>query len=290
MIWGALGAAALVAAGATAQARTRWRRLARAPAATPDTGRLRLRGFHASAGDVALYARTQDPAGDILPPLVLVHGLVVSSKVMEPLIDRLRSRFRVLAPDLPGFGESSKPPRLPDVAAMADALARWMSGLGLIRVPLFGLSFGCNVVARLAVRHPELVERLVLQAPAPDPRGRSLPVAVWRDFANARRESRSSMSIAWIDYAKAGLRNDAAAIRLALTARIEDTLPQVRVPTLVICGGDDLVSPLPWCRRLTGLLPDGRLTVLAGAAHGLPYSAPDTLAAAMLPFLEGAAR
>ncbi len=288
--WSALGATALLALGAAAKGRAGWRRLAQAPAATTDTDRLRLRGFHAPAGDCVLYARTQGPAGHALPPLVLVHGLVVSSKVMEPLIHRLIDRYRVLAPDLPGFGESSKSPRLPDVDAMAEALACWMRGLGIARAPVFGLSFGCNVVARLAARHPDLVERLVLQAPAPDPSGRSLPVAVWRDFANARREPRSSMPIAKIDYAKAGLRNAAAAVRLALTARIEDTLPRVQVPTLVICGSRDLMSPVPWVRHLTGLLPDGRLLVLEGAAHVLPYGAPNALAEAMLPFLEGQGR
>lgn len=266
----------------------RWRALGRAPADTGDTRRLRLRGFHAPAGDFTLFGRTQLATSEALPPLLLVHGLVVSSKVMEPLIARLQGSFRVLAPDLPGMGESSKRRPFPDVTEMADALANWLRGLGIRRTAVFGLSFGCNVVANLAVRHPDLVERLVLQGPAPDPSGRFLPTAVLRDLRNARREPRSSWSIAKVDYAKAGLAGAGAAIRLALTARLEDNLPQVRVPTQVICGDRDLVGPVDWARHLAGLLPDGRLTVLRDAAHVLPYGEPDRLAEAMLPFLRAA--
>lgn len=286
------GAARLAMLGATAglaaYARSGWVGLRQAPPETPDTRRCGLRGFHASAGDCALFARTQQrvptEAAHRLP-LVLVHGLVVSSKVMEPLMARLGRDFRLLAPDLPGYGESSRLPRQPSVPEMADALACWLHGLGASRVQLFGLSFGCSVAAQLAARHPALVERLVLQGPGPDPRGRSLPVAVWRDFANAHREPRSSFGIARIDYAKAGLLGAAQLVRVALTARIEDVLPDVRAPTLVVTGSRDVVAPVPWCAHLAGLLPQGRLLVLPGAAHVLPYGAPDLLAEAMLPFL-----
>ena len=279
------GATALAAGTGIIRIRRQWRRLRNAPAETQDTSRFRVRGFHAPAGGCALYARTAIEDRPDLPPLILVHGLVVSSKVMEPLIGCLAPHFRVLAPDLPGFGESSKRVAMPDIPEMAEALASWLHGLGIDRTRLFGLSFGCNVVAELAVRHPDLVERLVLQGPAPDPKGRSLPVAVWRDLANARREKRSSFGIAKIDYAKAGLPRAAAAIRLALNARIEAVLPHVQSPTLVVCGSRDLVSPVPWSRHLARLLPRGEFAILDGEAHVLPYGAPEALADVMLPFL-----
>lgn len=279
-----------VTAGVTAHARAGWIALRQAPAETPDTRPLGLHGFRASVGSCSLFARTQrvvPPQAQWRLPLVLVHGLVVSSKVMEPLMARLNHEFRVLAPDLPGYGDSSDNARPANVPEIADTLACWLHGIGMQRVLLFGLSFGCNVAAQVAARNPELVERLVLQGPGPDPRGRSLPVAVWRDFANARREPRSSFGIAKTDYAKAGLRAAAAAVRMALTARIEETLPLVAVPTLVVCGSRDVVSPVPWAEYLTGLLPQGRLMVLEEVAHVLPYGAPDLLAQAMLPFLLG---
>lgn len=290
---GLLGIGALgLAAGIAAFGRAGWIRLRQASPETPDTRPLGLRGFHAPAGDGTLFARTQrvvpDKAQQCLP-LVLVHGLVVSSKVMEPLMGRLGGEFRVLAPDLPGYGESTGNAPPISVPEIADTLAVWLRGMGLQRVLLFGLSFGCTVAAQLAARHPALVQRLVLQGPGPDPRGRSLPVAVWRDFANARREPRSSFGIAKVDYAKAGLGAAAALVRMALHTRIEQTLPLVSAPTLVLCGSRDLVSPVPWADYLAGLLPQGQLLVLEGAAHVLPYGAPDLLAEAMLPFLRGGA-
>jgi 2-hydroxy-6-oxonona-2,4-dienedioate hydrolase len=74
--------------------------------------------------------------------VVLVHGLVVSSRYMVPTAERLTSHCRVFAPDLPGFGRNEKPPRALDVAGLSDALSAWMGELGLERAALVGNSFG----------------------------------------------------------------------------------------------------------------------------------------------------
>src|SRR5829696_5903178 len=113
-------------------------------------------------------------------PVVLVHGLVVSSRYMVPTAERLATHHPVFAPDLPGFGRSENPTRVLDVSGLSDALSAWMGGVGLERAMLIGNSFGCQIIADLAVRHPEHIERAILQGPTMDPRGRSVPRQIGR--------------------------------------------------------------------------------------------------------------
>ena len=72
--------------------------------------------------------------------MVLVHGLGVSSRYMLPTLALLAPRARVFAPDLPGFGHSTKPPHTLSLAELADSLADWMSATGLDRAVLLGNS------------------------------------------------------------------------------------------------------------------------------------------------------
>jgi pimeloyl-ACP methyl ester carboxylesterase len=225
------------------------------------------------------------PAASGRMPVVLVHGLVISSRYMEPLARSLSSALPVLAPDLPGFGESDKPPRALDLAGLADALRAWLGACGIERASFIGNSFGCQVLAMLAVHHAELVDRLVLQAPTTDPDARSLPIQIWRDIVNGRREPGSIGRIARIDYAKAGLGRAFATMRILIRDRIEDRLPLIAAPTLIVRGSRDPVVPQAWAERATALVPNGRLVMVEGATHTMNYAFPDRMARAILPFL-----
>ena len=264
-----------------------WRRLAQHPAETDATRRAGLRGVRVEAGPYRMFARVsaRPPVNDRLP-VVLVHGLVISSRYMEPLAAILGRHFRVLAPDLPGFGESDKPRHILDVDELADALALWLEASRIGRAAFIGNSFGCQVLAALAVRHPAIVDRLVLQGPTVDPKARSLFVQFWRDIINGRREPRPMGPLARIDYAKAGLRRALLTARVLIRDRIEQRLPLIAAPTLVLHGSRDPVSPQEWTEAATRLLPRGKLVVVEGGTHTMNYTYPDEFAAAILPFLE----
>jgi pimeloyl-ACP methyl ester carboxylesterase len=281
-----IGAASLMAGLLLARRWQRWKRL---PAVSEETRRVGLRGLWIGAGPHVMFTRVANgPAGAATRlPVVLVHGLVVSSRYMEPLAAELARRFRVLAPDLPGFGDSDKPRRILDVTELADALALWLRSAGIPRAMFVANSFGCQILAELALRHPQRVERLVLQGPTTDPDARSLPRQIWRDLVNGRREPRAMGPIARVDYAKAGLRRALATARMCVRDRIEDKLPAIAAPTLVLAGSRDPVVPLAWARRVAHLLPHGRLVILEGGTHTLNYSYPRSFAAAILPFLAG---
>jgi pimeloyl-ACP methyl ester carboxylesterase len=118
-------------------------------------------------GDVAIYSVYSHPAeaGGESPRLVLVHGLGLSQRYMMPLARELASNCHVYVPDQPGFGGSGHPEHVLDMVGLADALADWTRSTGLRNAVFLGNSQGCQIIAQLAVRHPELVSAAVLQGP-----------------------------------------------------------------------------------------------------------------------------
>jgi pimeloyl-ACP methyl ester carboxylesterase len=100
------------------------------------------------------------------PALLLLHGMPTSSHMYRTLIPLLADRFRVVAPDLPGFGYSAAP-GIADFdytyCRLAEFVARFADAVGLERFVLMAQGFGAPVGFRLAVRHPSRVLGLILQ-------------------------------------------------------------------------------------------------------------------------------
>jgi pimeloyl-ACP methyl ester carboxylesterase len=115
-------------------------------------------------GDLSLYyAERGDPTG---PPVVLLHGLTMSSRTMERLAASLDDH-RVLLLDLRGHGKSTTP-RQPDrylVSDFADDVVALLDHLEIHEAVIGGLSLGANVAYEVALRHPERVRALVLEMP-----------------------------------------------------------------------------------------------------------------------------
>lgn len=232
---------------------------------------------------------TTAPEADA-PPLVLVHGLVVSSAYMVPTAVRLAGAFRVFAPDLPGFGKSSDPRSALPIPALADALLAWMDALALPEAVLVGNSMGCQVAVDLAVRHPERVRGLVLSSPSMDPRARVAPLQMARLALDAPRERPSLIPLFLGDVLAAGLRRGWRTFRYALEDPVAAKLPRVQAPTLVVRGGRDPVVPQRWAEEAAALLPRGRLAVIPDAPHAVNYSAPDALARLVRDFVASCGR
>jgi 2-hydroxy-6-oxonona-2,4-dienedioate hydrolase len=260
-------------------------------AARPLTGRLESRWTRVNGHEIHYRAST-GPAPAAHVPVVLVHGQVVASRYMLPVAEHLAPHFRVFVPDLPGFGRSHKPREVLDVEGLAHALAAWMRAVGLGRAHFVGNSLGCNTIVELAVAHPELVERLVLQGPVAEPRARTAPRLLTKWAQNVRREApmRRSSGMTRImlrDYRAAGTRRAVGTLRNLLRHPIERRLPLVVAPALVLRGTrDPLVSPA-WARRVAELLPHGRLIEIPGGAHTLNMFAPLEMARVLRPFLAG---
>jgi pimeloyl-ACP methyl ester carboxylesterase len=108
----------------------------------------------------------RDLGGAGRPPLVLVHGFLGSSRNWQTAGAGLADRFHVLALDLRNHGRSPHAPEMTYAAMLADVLA-WMDAQGLTRAALLGHSMGGKLAMRLACRHPERVDRLVVVDIAP---------------------------------------------------------------------------------------------------------------------------
>src|SRR5690606_22305769 len=102
------------------------------------------------------------------------QGLVVSSTFHVPFIDTMSEHFDVYAPDLPGYGNTEDPGGVLEIPEIADRLARWIEVAGLRPAALLGVSWGCQVIAEVARRHPATVDRLVLVGPVLEPAARPL--------------------------------------------------------------------------------------------------------------------
>jgi 2-hydroxy-6-oxonona-2,4-dienedioate hydrolase len=232
-----------------------------------------------------IHYRAVSAAADEFPVVFLIHGLIVSSRYMVPTAERLAPFCRVYAPDLPGYGKSYKPGKVLTLSELADALADWMDVLEMANAHLVGNSFGCQIIAEFALRYPQRIDRLILQGPTVDPAARSLGKQLIRLIINSPREQRSLGWITLKDYRAAGFHRIRQTIKLALEDRIEDKLPLIKAPALVVRGERDAVVPQLWAEKVTTLLPNGKLHVIPDAAHTVNYSVPEKFAAAILSFL-----
>src|SRR3712207_3371027 len=196
-----------------------------------------------------------DPTPAGAPVVFLVHGLGVSSRYMAPPARRLAPAYRVYAPDLPGFGRSAKPPHVLTIAELADALAGWMDAVGIDRAALLGNSLGCQIIVDFALRHPERISRAVLVGPTMDRRARTALRQFWRLVLDTPREAPSQPLIVVRCYLQAGLRRAWRTLQYGLADPIEEKLPRVRVPTLVVRGARDPIVPHGWAEEVARLLP-----------------------------------
>ncbi|HEV2757703.1 MAG TPA: alpha/beta fold hydrolase [Actinomycetota bacterium] len=120
------------------------------------------RGREAAAGGGTFYLEAGE--GD---PVVLLHGLGATNASMLPTLWDLAADHRVIAPDLPGFGDSVKPVRSYDAGFYGRWLVALLDELGVERAHLVGNSLGGRVAIEAALQAPERVDRLALLTPSP---------------------------------------------------------------------------------------------------------------------------
>src|SRR5258705_9883048 len=100
-----------------------------------------------------------------LPPLVLLHGWGSSHKFWKYCFSAFAPRWRVIAPDMAGFGISEKPDRDYSVEGLAQWLGHFLDALKLDRVTLVSHSMGGTIALLYAIDHPERIEKLVVSNP-----------------------------------------------------------------------------------------------------------------------------
>jgi len=242
---------------------------------------------------VSIHARVSPHYVVGRTPLVFVHGLGVSVRYLEPTMSLLVAEHHVVGLDLPGFGRSGTPEEALDTRGLADALAKWLDARSIGPAIFIGNSYGCQVIVELVMQDPRRVVGLVLNAPTMDPAHRTIFGQVIRVLADIPFEP---FGLGWVvlrDYLRAGPLRLLATLRYALADRIEEKLPDVVAPTVVVCGAHDPVVTVAWAAeaaRLVGISSRGAagatLSVVPSAAHALPYDDPAAFAALIESFVE----
>jgi pimeloyl-ACP methyl ester carboxylesterase len=196
------------------------------------------------------------------PPVVTVMGMAVSSYLLPAQAALTWTQTHLV--DLPGLAGSDDPPRALEVPDFAEAVCEWLDAAGLPPVIMAGHSSGTQVAARVAAARPNLVAGTVLASPTVDPKARSVPRALYywrRDSAYPMPGLEESHRPEW---KRAGFRTMVHLLRAHLRDRLEDTVPRVRGPLLVLLGEDDRLCTERWARELADLAEDGRLVTVPG--------------------------
>jgi pimeloyl-ACP methyl ester carboxylesterase len=249
-------------------------------------------------------------------PVVLLHGIGSNAQSFVPLMQAFAGRHATLAWDAPGYG-SSEPLAVdwPDASDYAAALDRLLARVGIRRCVVAGHSLGALIAARFAVVSRQRVAALVLLSSALGhgiAKGAPLPPAVAsriealdrlgpEKFAAERSPSLLADPAAQPDVLREVERAMAAvrrpgydqAARLLAVARIVDDVAKVEVPTAVLVGTQDRITPPHGVRRAFDALqgPSQRhlYREIPDAGHALPQERPAEVAQTMCEFLAPAA-
>ena len=246
-----------------------------------------LKGTWTDVNGVRMYARISVvPVPPDAASVVLVHGLSVSSGYMVPTAIQLAPYYRVYVPDLPGFGKSAKPAHIFSVPELADALAAWMETMKLSSAILLGNSLGCQIIVNFALKYPERITYAILVGPTMDPKARSIHQAVFRLLRDSPCEPISYLPVLVREYLAAGIRRTVRTLQYAFADQMEENLPRMRIPTLIVRGSLDPIVPQDWAEEVQRSLPGSRLIVVDGVGHAVNFNAPKRLVDITRSFLQ----
>jgi pimeloyl-ACP methyl ester carboxylesterase len=239
-----------------------------------------------TAGDVELYVDQRGSGPDVL----LIAGLSDPAEAWTFQLDGLADQYRMTAFDNRGAGRSPMPPQSWSVAGMADDAAEILRALGIDRAHVCGFSGGSCTAQELALRHPELVRSLVLVSTwaRSDVFLRAVTSAwTWLPAAAPSERAMLEAFFTWIYTPHAhecGMVNAIIEEALAfphpqspeafirqLEAWIPhdtfDRLPEISVPTLVVAGNQDILTPPRYGRIVADQIPGAEFVALEGEAH-----------------------
>ena len=235
-------------------------------------------------------------------PLVLVHGLADRSESWAPMLERMkRAGFHVYALDLLGAGRSPHPSDSDySISTQEQLVADFILALGLQKPDVGGWSMGGWITLKLALDHPEMVDRVVVYDSAGlheqiaggadvfhpideaslqhladllEPHGRKLPAFALRDglrkFQSIQAVTDKSMS------------SMQSGVDL-----LDDRLSGFTQPVLIVWGNDDQLTPVRIGEKMHTLLPKSELDILEGCGHLAPKTCPSRVAAATADFLK----
>ena len=260
----------------------------------------------------------EDPSGQ-RAVLLLVHGMAGSSSTWQEVMPALAQHFTVIAPDLPGHGESDKPPQDYSLGAQANALRDLLVALGIDRATIVGQSLGGGIAMQLAYQHPQHCERLVLVSsgglgrevslllraltlPGVDYLAPVLFPSIVRDVGNAvsgwlrgiglrapgiEQEWHSYVSLTDSDTRRAFLRTLRSVVDFGgqTVSALDRLYLASLMPTLIVWGQRDRIIPVAHAHEAHAAMPGSRLVVFEGSGHFLHTEEPARFVETLVEFV-----
>ena len=241
--------------------------------------------------------------------IVLLHGYPLSGALFERVRDALDDDHRVVTIDHRGYGNSTTPGVVDDVATYASDALAVMDELGIESAAIGGMSMGGPIAFEMYRQNPDAFDSMMLIDTNHMPAG-AIETGIWEGAETALNENgevgaivpfllpnmltgetRTVTAPAQADYLTAVIEQaslDGAlggANVLAGRPDSTQTLQSVEVPVLVIVGREDPVYPVAISQAMADAAPNGTLAVIDGASHAAVFEKPDEAAQAMLDFL-----
>ena len=227
-------------------------------------------------------------------PLVFLHGAGSTREVWQAQWLYFRDRAKVVAPDLPGHGDSSG--KSPDtIDAYADVVVKLADKLGLGKCVLVGHSMGGAIAQRIALLHPELLAGLVLVATGA--RLRVMPQVfstIQTDYGQYVELASSFSMSPSTDVKTRSLFREILAHCAAQAAHndftacnrfdIMDTLAAIKTKTMIIAGDRDMMTPLKYAQFLNQKIEASQLVIIGDAGHMVMMEKPDEVNSAIEKF------
>jgi len=230
--------------------------------------------------------------------IVMVHGNAESSRAWTCFVPHLAGKYRVVRPDMPGFGASPEPPGYRwNVDELADDLGRFLDALNITKCHLIGAKYGGSVVMQYAIAHSDRLHSLALFGSPVRGSGtgnadkiRDLGVRGWAQATQRARlgSGASEAQIAWWTDELMGKTNQRAAYG-ASSARIdmelEQNLSRIACPTLIVTTQESGLQSVAAVQAYAQQIPNARVVVLPGDCYHIAAAEPDLCAGHSLKFL-----
>jgi len=244
------------------------------------------RTFDIESLQIQVLLPETDPGG---PTFVLVHGLGVAASYFEPLAGELRTRGRVVAVNLPGFGPTKDPDRAVRISQFARVAREAVSRSGIGTAVWVGHSMGTQVVGEAVAQDPAIASKVVLLSPVVNRRERKPRVLAWRFARSAARESLPSAAATVRALLGSGLRSLLRTFPIMVSYPIEERIRAIKAETVLITGELDETAPRDWLEFLAGRVSGtASIHVLDDAAHQAMYTRPGTVAGLIVGAAPGA--
>lgn len=229
------------------------------------------------------------------PAVLLSHGYASTSRMWAGQVESFKDRYRIITWDMRGHGQSDSPddPGAYSEAATVEDMAAILRHLGIDRAVIGGLSLGGYMSLAFNLAHPEMTRALMLFDTGP---GYKNPVGRegWNETARRRADVFEAKGLASLGSgaevriaqhrSAQGLAHAARGMLAQFDSRVIESLPDIKVPTLVLVGENDTPF-LGGSDYMVNKIPGARKALIANAGHASNIDQPEAFNAAVEEFL-----